>query len=183
MRSQIPCPIADIFCSPNILRTLQLQLDSFACLKLFTIKTGLASAWAAPPIRIRSQPVHPFIRASLPCHGREYDIGGLFSSHFDKKQAPAFDDVHQPAKCQSARNVLGHDRLFALRPRRSHADKRKYGEARRKAGVPNFCYFVSGGGADSPPPGHTVMGRGTKDPHYRGMLPCSGPGCRPYGCW
>jgi hypothetical protein len=37
-----------------------------------------------------------FIRASLPRHGRGYDIGGLLSSHFDKMLAPAFDDVHQP---------------------------------------------------------------------------------------
>ena len=28
------------------------------------------------------QRVHPLIRASLPRHGRGYDIGGLLSSHF-----------------------------------------------------------------------------------------------------
>jgi hypothetical protein len=28
----------------------------------------------------------------LPRHGRGYDIGGLLSSHFDKKPAPAFDE-------------------------------------------------------------------------------------------
>jgi hypothetical protein len=42
-------------------------------------------------------PSTPFIRATLPCHDRGYDIGGLLSSHFDKKRAPAFDHVHRPA--------------------------------------------------------------------------------------
>lgn len=52
-------------------------------MKRFAITPGLASAWAARPVRIRSQPVHtPFIRAGLPRHDRGYDIGGLLSSHF-----------------------------------------------------------------------------------------------------
>ena len=35
----------------------------------------------------RSPPA-AFLRASLSRYGRGYDIGGLFSSHFDKKPAP-----------------------------------------------------------------------------------------------
>ncbi len=44
-------------------------------------------------------PSTAFIHTSLPRHGRGYDVGGLLSSHFDKKLAPAFDDVRQSMKC------------------------------------------------------------------------------------
>jgi hypothetical protein len=57
-------------------------------------------------------PSTPFIRASLPRHGRGYDIGGLFSSHFDKKLAPAFDDIRQSVNVYAFAQVGGHDHLF-----------------------------------------------------------------------
>jgi hypothetical protein len=47
-----------------------------------------------------------FIRANLPHHGQGYDIGGLLSSHFDKKLVPAFDDIHQPVNVQAFPHVL-----------------------------------------------------------------------------